>query len=46
MLGISTDEKTVENEYQLMEFVLESRRTTIHETAEVVGFHSGQFTAF
>jgi hypothetical protein len=33
MLGISTDEKTVENRYQVMEFVLESRRTTIHETA-------------
>jgi len=33
MLGISTDEKTVENGYQVMEFVLESRRTIVHETA-------------
>jgi len=37
MLGISTDEKTVENEYQVTEFVLESRRTTIHGTADIVG---------
>jgi len=37
MLGISTDEKTVENEYQVTEFVLESRRTTIYETADIVG---------
>jgi hypothetical protein len=37
MLGISTDEKMVENEHQVMEFVLESRRTTILGTTDIVG---------